>query len=178
VNSARHLRARLIFVLLAAAATLLVAACGDGGQEKAPTSGATASPAPVASPAATPTNSGASASARYCQMSQAPLADWKVEITARWKGKDRIVIEGSATLPGPGTVNYWICQNGELATFLIKARQPTFEGGKISAESVIDESRGGTLDPDASFEAVVSILGDPIQIPFFAVRVPVEGKPG
>ena len=110
-------------------------------------------------------------------MSQAPLPDFKVEITARWEGDDRIVIEGSAQLPGPGRLNYWICQNGELAAFLVWDRQPTFEDGEISAESIVDESRAGRFDPNASFEAVVTVLGDPIAVPFFTVRVPVEGKP-
>jgi hypothetical protein len=167
---------RITLVLLAAMAVFSAAACGGGSENGSTITGPTASPAPAASPAATPTPS--AALARYCQESLEPLPSFNVQVTARWKGKDRIVIEGSADLPGPGKVNYWVCQDGELTASLVRARQPTFEDGKISAESKLVEPRvGPVFDPDAHFEVFLEILGDPIQVPFFIISVPVEGKP-
>jgi hypothetical protein len=111
-------------------------------------------------------------------MGQEPPASYNVQVTARWKGKDRVVIEGSAKLPGSGSVNYWICQDGEVTASLVWARQPTFEDGKIRAESKLVEAPGGPVfDPNARFEVVLSILGEVVQVPYFTVRVPVEGKP-
>jgi hypothetical protein len=118
------------------------------------------------------------APAGLCQQSQEPKPSYNVQVTARWKGKDRVVIEGSAHLPGPGTVNYLICQDGEVTASLVWARRPTFQDGKIRAESQLVESQAGPLfDSNAHFEVVLSILGDPVQVPYFTIRVPVEGKP-
>lgn len=166
----------ITLALLAMTAVMLAAACG-GGEEGGPTPGVTTSPA--ASPGATPTRVLSIAPASLCQRSQEPRASYKVQVTARWKGKDRVVIEGSAQLPGPGTVNYFICQDGEVTASLVWARQPTFEDGKVSAESkLIEPGVGPIFDPDAHFEVVLSVLGDPIQVPYFTIKVPVEGKPG
>jgi hypothetical protein len=168
----------ITLALLAMTAVMLAAACG-GGKEGGPTAGATTSPAPATSPGPTPTRRASIAPASLCQKSQEPPASYKVQVTARWKGKDRVVIEGSAQLPGPGTVNYWICQDGEVTASLVWARQPTFEDGKISAESKLVEAQAGPIfDPNAHFEVVLSILGDPVQVPYFTISVPVEGKPG
>jgi hypothetical protein len=112
-------------------------------------------------------------------MGQEPNPLYNVQVTARWKGKDRVVIEGSAHLPGPGTVNYLICQGGEVSGSLLWAIQPTFKDGKISAESKLVESQAGPVfDPNAHFEVVLSILGQPVQVPYFTIGVAVEGKPG
>jgi hypothetical protein len=164
---------RIALVLLAVAVVLSATACG-GGEESGPTPGATAS---GGSPVATPTRRAAGPSS-YCQQSQEPLASYNVQVTAHWEGKDRIVIEGSAHLPGPGTVNYLICQDGEISGSLVWVRQPTFKSGKIQAESKLVESQAGpAFDPDAHFEVVLSILGEPVQMPYFTISVPVEGKP-
>jgi len=169
----------IALVLVAATVVLSAAACGGGGEENGPTPGATTSPAPAGSPVATPTRRPSVAPPSYCRQSQEPLASYNVQVTARWKGKDRVVIEGSAHLPGPGTVNYLICQDGEVTASLVWARQPTFEDGKIRAESKLVESQAGpTFDPNAHFEVVLSILGQAVQVPYFTIRVPVEGKPG
>jgi hypothetical protein len=153
-------------ILVVVTALLLAAACGGDGE---------GSPA---SPTTSPAERSPVASADLCLMGGEPLAAYNVEVTARWKSKDRIVIEGSAELPGPGSVNYWICQDGEVSASLVWARQPTFENGEIQAESKLVESQAGPLfDPDARFEVVLSILGDPVQVPYFIVRVPVQGKP-
>ena len=165
---------RIALVLLAATVVLSANACGGGGEENGPTSGATA---PAGSPVPTPTRRAAAPSS-YCQRSQEPPASYNVQVTARWKGKDRIVIEGSAKLPGPGTVNYFICQDGEVSGSLVWAIQPSFKDGKISAESKLVESQAGPVfDPDAHFEVVLSILGEAVQMPYFTISVPVEGKP-
>jgi len=168
---------KIALVLVAAMVALSAAACGGGGEEGGATPGAIASPAPATSPGPTPTRR-AVAPARLCQQSQEPPASYNVQVTARWKGKDRIVIEGSAHLPGPGTVNYLICQDGEVTASLVWAIQPTFKDGKISAESELVESQAGPIfDPNAHFEVVLSILGQVVQMPYFTIRVPVEGKP-
>jgi hypothetical protein len=168
----------IAFALLAMTAMMLAAACG-GGKEGGRTAGATTSPSPAASPGPTPTRVLSIAPASLCQRSQAPLASYKVQVTARWKGKDRIVIEGSAQLPGTGTVNYYICQDGEVTASLVWDRQPTFENGKISGESKLIEAGAGPIfDPNAHFEVVLSVLGEVVAVPYFTVRVPVEGKPG
>jgi hypothetical protein len=165
---------RIALVLLAATVVLSAAACGGNGEENNPTPGATA---PGGSPVPTPTRYAAGPSS-YCQQSQEPLASYNVQVTARWEGKDRIVIEGSAHLPGPGTVNYLICQDGEISGSLVWARQPTFKDGKIYAESKLVESQAGPVfDPDAHFEVVLSVLGEAVQMPYFTISVPVEGKP-
>jgi hypothetical protein len=168
----------ITLALLTMAAMMLAAACG-GGKEGGPTAGVTTSPSPAASPGATPTRVLSIAPASRCEKTQEPLASYKVQITARWKGKDRIVIEGSAQLPGAGTVNYFICQDGEVTASLVWASQPTFENGKISAESkLIEPGIGPVFDPDAHFEVVLSVLGEVVAVPYFTVRVPVGGKPG
>ena len=170
---------RIALVLIAATFVLSAAACGGGSAENGPTPGASASPAAATSPGPTPTGRASIAPARFCQQSRQPLASYNVQVTARWKGKDRVVIEGSAHLPGPGTVNYWICQDGEVTASLIWARQPTFEDGKISGESKLVEAQAGPVfDPNAHFEVVLSILGEPVQVPYFTISVSVEGKPG
>jgi hypothetical protein len=168
----------ITLALLAMTAVMLAAACG-GGKEGGPTAGATTSPSPAASPGPTPTRVLSIAPSSLCQRSQEPPASYKVQVTARWKGKDRVVIEGSAQLPGPGTVNYFICQDGEVTASLVWDRQPAFEGGKISGESkLIEPGVGPIFDPDAHFEVVLSVLGEPVEVPYFTIRVPVEGKPG
>ena len=167
-----------IALLLAAAVVLLLAvACGGGGGENGPSARGTATPAANASPGPSPTRRPA-APDRLCQIGEEPPASYNVQVTARWKGKDRIAIEGTANLPGGGTPNYWICQDGEVIASLVWARQPTFKNGKIQAESKLVESQTGSpFNADAHFQVVLSILGDPVQVPYFTVSVPVEGKP-
>jgi hypothetical protein len=170
---------RIALVLMAAAIILSTAACGGGSEENGPTPGATTSPAAAGTPGATPTRRASVAPASNCLRSQKPLASYNVQVTARWKGKDRVVIEGSAHLPGPGTLNYLICQDGEVTASLVWAIQPTFKDGKISGESKLVEAQAGPVfDPNAHFEVVLSILGEPVQMPYFTISVPVEGKPG
>lgn len=156
-------------VLMAAA--LLLAACGGDGGGVSPTSTsppeATLTPLPPLI-------------AALCQDTREPRPQWNVQITARWEGKDRIVIEGQADLSRPGTVNYWVCQDGQPTTALQRAVNPEFKDGKITAESKVIEGEGGIgppFDPNAHFDVMVSILGQPVQVPYFTVRVPVEGKP-
>jgi hypothetical protein len=106
------------------------------------------------------------------------LPAWNVQVTARWEGKDRIVIEGSADLPTPGSVTYLVCQDGEVSASLLWAVEPKLEDGKIRAVSkLVDSQSGPAFDPNASFEVVLTALGEPVQMPYFTVRVPVEGKP-
>src|SRR3989304_1900620 len=162
----------IILAMLAATAVLLGAACGDNGDGNSPTPGASPSPGP------SPTRVTSIASPSLCQKRGEPTASYNVQVTARWKGKDRIVIEGSATLPGGGSVNYWVCQDGQVTASLVRAEPPTFEDGEISAESkLVEASVGPIFDPDASFVVVLQVLGEAVQIPYFTIDVPVEGKP-
>ncbi len=164
-------------VLIAVAVVLSAAACGGGGADTGGTPGSTASPAPTTSPGPTATPRRAAGPASLCQQSQQPLPSYNVQVTARWKGKDRVVVDGSANLPGPGTVNYLICQDGQVSGSLIWAQNPTFKDGKIHAESKLVESQAGPVfDPNAHLTVVLSVLGE-IQMPYFTVSVPVEGKP-
>jgi hypothetical protein len=41
----------------------------------------------------------------------------------------------------------------------------------------VEAQAGPVFDPDAKFEVVLQVLGDLVQVPYFTVRVPVEGKP-
>jgi hypothetical protein len=167
----------VLLALLASTAVLLAVACG--GDENGPTPGAATSPASAGSPGPTPTRRASVAPARLCQVGKEPPASYNVQVKASWKGKDRVVIDGSATLPGGGTVNYWICQDGEVTASLVWDHQPTFENGKISAESKLVEAGAGPIfNPDAKFEVVIEVLGEKVQVPYFTIRVPVEGKPG
>jgi hypothetical protein len=167
---------RITLALLATFAALLLTACGGGGNGQ--TSGATTSPAPATSPGPTPTR-GLVAPNRLCQMGQQPLESYHVQVTARWKGKDRVVIEGSADLPTQAQVTYWICQDGEVTASLVWASQPTIKGGQIRAESkLVDAQVGPAFDPNAQFFAVLLVSGEPVNAPYFTIKVPVEGKPG
>ena len=162
---------RILF--FAAAATLFLAACGGGGEEN------NASPTPTSPPEAAGTPQRAVATA-LCRDTRSPVPQWNVQVTAKWKGDDRIVIEGSADLERPGTVNYWVCQDGQPTSHLQRAINPEFKDGKIKAESTVVEGGGGIgppFDPNAEFHVMLSILGEPVQIPYFTIKVPVEGEP-
>jgi hypothetical protein len=160
----------IIRALILLGAVLALAACGGGGEE--------ATTSPTSAPAADETPQVA-LPAYLCQDVTEPSPTWNVQVTAKWEGKDRIVIEGSADLPGPGTVNYWACQDGEPTAALRWIGNPEFKNGKIKAELKLEEGRPGPpFDPDARFEVFVSILGDPVQVPYFTIPVLVEGKPG
>lgn len=167
---------RMTLALLAAMAVLLGPACGDSEESQRP--GATDLTPATTSADATAAPRRPAGPSSLCLMGGEGLAAQNLEVTARWKGKDRVVIEGSADLPGPGSVNYWICQDGELTASVVWAQQPTFEDGKIRAESKLVEAEvGPVFDPDAHFEVILSVLGEPIQVPYFVIRVPVEGRP-
>jgi hypothetical protein len=160
---------RITLALLVTVA-LLFAACGGGSQTTGVTTPTLAGPTPTRA---------AVAPSGYCQQSREPLPAWNVQVTARWEGKDRIVIEGSADLPSPGSVTYLVCQDGEVSSSLLWAEQPTIEDGKIRGMSkLVDSQSGPAFDPDASFVVVLTVVGAPIQMPYFTVQIPVEGKPG
>jgi hypothetical protein len=155
-------------VLVLAGALLFLAGCSGGVEGPlTPTTppGSTGTPRP-----SLPTS--------LCANTRNPVPQWNVQVTAKWKG-DHIVIEGSADLPGPGTVNYWVCQDGQATDSLQRSQNPEYEDGKIKAESKVVEGRvGPVFDPNAHFDVMFSILGQPVQMAYFTIRVPVEGKPG
>jgi hypothetical protein len=159
----------LVRLLIFSGAALFLAACGGGGE---------VSPTPASSPEATGTPR-AVAPAFLCRNTTDPRPEWNVQVTAKWKGEDRIVIEGSADLPGLGTVNYWVCQDGEATGSLQRSREPEYKDGKIKAESKVVEGRvGPVFDPNAHFDVMLSILGQPVQVAYFTIKIPVEGNPG
>lgn len=168
----------IALVLMAVAIVLSAAACDGGGTDNGATPATNASPVATTSPGATATPRRPAAPASRCQENRSPPASYNVQVTARWQGKDRVVIDGSAQLPGSGSVNYLICQDGQVTASLVWAQQPTFKNNKIHAESKLVESPVGPIfDPNAHFDVVLSVLGDQIQIPYFTISVPVEGKP-
>jgi len=159
-------------LLLAAGALVLAVACG-GGNTKEATSETTAGPSPVASATWVPV-----APAQRCAQLQKPAPSQTVDIHARWKGKDRVVVEGTAKLPGPGTVSYFFCQDGQVTAALVPAKQPTFSDDKIQAESkLVEPTKGPPFDPNARFDAIVAVVGV-TGVPFFIISIPVEGSPG
>ncbi len=169
---------RRIALVLVAASLVIGVACG--GDEN-PSPSAAESTQAIASPGATPAERPSVGTAAMCQNTQEPSPSYNVQVTARWEGKDRIVIEGTADMPGPREVNYWVCQDGQLSASIRWARQPTFENGEIRAESKLEDEDVGVgplFDPDARFEVFLQIMGEPVKIPYFTIRIPVEGKPG
>lgn len=161
-----------LFVVVAGL-TVLFGACGGGDEGDSASSTPTTAPETARTPVP-------AAMAALCRDTPSPTPQWNVQVSARWEGDDRIVIEGSADIGRPGTVNYWVCQDGQPTSALQRAINPEFKDGKIKAESKVVEGAGGIgppFDPNAEFHVMVSILGQPVQIPYFTVRVPVEGKP-
>jgi len=161
----------LAFVFLALVAFV---ACGGGGGSSSPTPQSTPT---AAASVASPVPPTAAAPSSYCRppTGQFPAENYRVQLEARWKG-DRVIIEGTAAIPGPGDVRYYVCQNGQVATFLRPIKEPTLEGGKINAESQVMKGMEAGLDPNGQFEAVVAVVGV-TGVPFFITGVPVEGRP-
>lgn len=160
----------LVFV---AGMTVLLAGCGGGGEDNNASSTPTTAPETATTPVP-------AAMAALCRDTESPVPQWNVQVTAKWEGKDRIVIEGSADLGRPGTVNYWVCQDGQPTSSLQRSINPEFKDGKIKAESKVVEGAGRIgppFDANAHFDVMISILGEPVQIPYFTIKVPVEGKP-
>ena len=155
-------------VLVLAGTALFLSACGGGGEVAL---------SPTTPPGATGTPR-RSVPASLCTNTRNPVAQWNVQVTAKWHG-DRIVIEGTANLPGPGTVNYWVCQDGQATDSLQRSQNPEYKDGKIKAESKVVEGQiGPAFDPNAHFDVMFSILGQPVKIAYFIIKIPVEGQPG
>lgn len=158
-------------VLAVAGVLLLAAACG-GSENKEATSEPTAAGSPAPTATWVPV-----APAQRCAQLQKPAPPQAVDIHARWKGKDRVVVEGTAKLPGPGKVAYFFCQDGQVTASLVPAREPTFADDKIDAESkLVEATKGPPFDPNAHFDAIVAVVGV-TGVPFFIISVPVEGTP-
>jgi hypothetical protein len=103
---------------------------------------------------------------------------FELEVKAEWQGKDRIVIEGSVVVSQPVTLQYVICQDGEISFSLVSARQPEIEGGKITAESkLVPSERGPAFNADAKFEAALFFLRQDLHTPLLIAKIPVEGRP-
>jgi hypothetical protein len=160
----------LSLLLVGTVAVIALAACGGDGD----TAGSQGSPTPVSQ---TPTERGSIAPATYCQVTISPAPELNLDVSARWKD-DHIVVEGSADIPGPVRFQAWVCQDGEMTVALQAKGQPEIKNGKIKAEwEKKDVEVGPVFDPDSAFEVVLSVTTDPIGLPYFIVRIPVEGHP-
>jgi len=172
--------ARSCLVLaLAFVGVLILAACGE---ESAPAPGpdttSTAQSSPGAGLTATMTPPPLSGLTGHCNPPVMDTTPFQLEVKAEWHGKDRIVIEGSVLLAEAASLQYVICQDGEVSFSLVPAHRPEVRGGEITAESkLVPSERGPAFDPDAEFEAVLFFLRKELQIPMLIGKVPVEGQP-
>lgn len=169
-----------LLAALALAGVLMAVACGDT-ESPTPTSPtitlkAKATPGPALTPI--PTVSSLSALTGYCNPPAMDTTPFELEVKAEWQGNDRIVIEGSVVVSEPVSLQYVICQDGEVSFSLVPASQSEVKGGKIKAESkLVPSERGPAFNPDAKFEAALFFLRQDIQIPLLIAKIPVEGRP-
>lgn len=175
-----HARSCLL-AALALVSVLMAVACGDTESplpSSSPTTASTAEATPGPALTPTPTVSNASALLGYCDPPAMDTTPFELEVKAEWQGKDRIVIEGSVLLSEPVSLQYVICQDGELSFSLVPARQPEAKDGEITAESkLVPSERGPAVNPDAKFEAVLFFLRQDIHTPLLIAKIPVEGRP-
>jgi len=158
----------------------MAAACGgaESPLPPSPTAASTAEGTP--GPALTPTQAAPNLSAvsGYCNPTAMDTTPFQLEVKAEWHGKDRITIEGSVLLPEPATLQYVICQDGEVSFSLVPARRPEVNGKVITAESkLVPSERGPAFNPDAKFEAVLFFLRQDLHFPMLMAKIPVEGRP-
>ena len=164
-------RPQLQSVLAAAAGLLFMAACGGNGD----TAGPQASPT---LPNQTPAARGPIAPPTYCQVSIPADPSMNLQVQARWEGEDRIIAEGTIGPIGRARLQGWVCQDGQMTAALQLERQPELKNGKIKAEwKVVDVDVGPVFDAGAGFEVVLAAVGEPVALPYFVVRIPVEGRP-
>lgn len=164
-------RPRFQFLLIAVVGLLLLAACG--GDED--TTRGPASPTPLSH---TPAPRGLIAPPTYCSVTMAAAPSLNLEVSARWKGGDKIIVEGSADLPDSARLQAWICQDGQMTVALRPEGKPELKSGKIKAEwKRADVDVGPVFDPDARFEVTLAAQSEPSWLPYFIVRIPVEGEP-
>ena len=169
-----------LLVALALAGVLMAVACGDTESPTPPsptiTLKAEGTPGPALTP--TPTVPSASSLLGYCNPPSIDTTPFELEVKAEWQGKDRIVVEGSVVLSQPVSLQYVICQDGEVSFSLVPARQPEIKGKEIGAESkLVPSERGPAFNPDAKFEAVLFFIRQDLQVPVLIAKIPVEGQP-
>ena len=161
---------RLELVLAVAAGVVLLAACGGKGD-------AAREPESTRPPDQTPAASRPMLAPTYCQVTIDAAPSLNLEVSAYWKGSDLIIAEGSVDLPGPAQLQAWICQDGQYAVALRLKGTPEIKNGQVKAEwELVDVDVGPVFDPGARFEAVLAAQSE-MGIPFFVVRIPVEGRP-
>ena len=169
-----------LLAVLALAGVLVAAACGGGESTlpPSPTAVSTAEGTPGPAPTPTPAGPGLSALTGYCNPTAMDTTGYELKVKAEWQGKDRIVIEGSVLLSEPVSLQYVICQDGEISFSLVPARQPEVKGREITGESkLVPSERGPAFNPDAKFEAVLFFLRQDFQTPMLIAKIPVEGRP-
>jgi len=169
-----------LLAVLALAGVLVAAACGGGESTlpPSPTAVSTAEGTPGPAPTPTPAGPGLSALTGYCNPTASDTTPFELKVKAEWQGKDRIVIEGSVLLSEPVSLQYVICQDGEISFSLVPARQPEVKGREITGESkLVPSERGPAFNPDAKFEAVLFFMRQDFQTPMLIAKIPVEGRP-
>jgi hypothetical protein len=168
-----------LLIVLALAGVLTAAACSDEGSVVAPSpTASTGEGTPGLEPSPTSAVADSTALTGYCEPPTMDTTPYQLDVKAEWKGDDRIVIEGSVLLAEAASLQYVICQDGEVSLSLIPVYRPELKGGKITAESELLPSESGpAFDPDAKFEVVLYFLREDVQIPILIAKVPVEGRP-
>ena len=170
-----------LLAVLALAGVLVAAACGGGESTLPPSPTAVSTAEGTPGPALTPTPAGPDSSLliKYCNPPALDTTPFELKVKAEWQGKDRIVIEGSVLLSEPVSLQYVICQDGEISFSLVPARQPEVKGREITGESkLVPSERGPAFNPDAKFEAVLFFMRQDFQTPMLIAKIPVEGRPG
>lgn len=113
----------------------------------------------------------------YCRVTIPAAPSLNLEVGASWKGSDRIIAEGSVDLPGAAKLQAWVCQDGQFTVALRLKGEPELKSGKVKAEwELVDVDVGPIFDPAARFEAVLAAQSE-LGLPYFVVRIPVEGAP-
>jgi len=169
-----------LLAALALVGVLLAAACGGAESPPPPGPTSTSTVEGTPGPALTPTQAvpKATPSLGYCNPTLIDTTPYQLKVKAEWHGTDRITIEGSVVLPAPASLQYVICQDGEVSFSLVPASRPQVTDGKITAESkLVPSEREPAFNADAKFEAVLFFLRQSVQVPMFIAKIPVEGQP-
>ena len=80
-------------------------------------------------------------------------------------------------LPDSAPLQAWACQDGQYTVALRLKGAPGIKNRNVKAEWELAEvDVGPVFDPGARFEVVLAAQSE-MGVPFFVVRIPVEGWP-